>query len=124
MAALALIAAAAALAIPLALLFTFALCAVLRLRYPPVGRRVDVGPGTVVVHSLAGVLGLAMALEAPAFTRGLVLLAPVSHPWPGGVWWYYTVAADRIVGALFRWLVVPIAGIAVVRGAMRSVFAP
>ena len=39
----------------------------------------------VVVHSLAGMLGLAMALDAPEFARGLVLLAPVSHPWPGGV---------------------------------------
>ena len=46
----------------------------------------------VVAHSLAGVLGLAMALNAPGFVRGLVLLAPVSHPWVGGVLWYYTVA--------------------------------
>ena len=53
----------------------------------------------VVVHSLAGVLGLAMALDAPEFTRGLVLLAPVSHPWPGGVAWYYHVAASRAVRA-------------------------
>ncbi len=50
----------------------------------------------VVVHSLAGVLGLAMAVDAPEFTRGLVLLAPVSHPWPGGVSWYYTLAAPPL----------------------------
>ncbi len=78
----------------------------------------------VVAHSLAGALGLAMALDAPAFTRGLVLLAPVSHPWRGGVTWYYTVGALPVVGALFRWLVAPLAGLAQMRGAVRAVFAP
>ena len=37
----------------------------------------------VVAHSLAGAIGLAMALDAPQFVRALVLVAPVSHPWPG-----------------------------------------
>jgi pimeloyl-ACP methyl ester carboxylesterase len=78
----------------------------------------------VVAHSLAGVLGLAMALDAPEFTRGLVLLAPVSHPWRGGVYWYYKVGARPVVGALFRWLVAPLAGLARMRGAAREVFAP
>ncbi len=83
-----------------------------------------VGEATVVVHSLAGVMGLAMALEAPAFTRALVLLAPVSHPWRGGVSWYYTAAALPGLGALFRWLVVPLAGLAVMRRGLVEVFAP
>jgi pimeloyl-ACP methyl ester carboxylesterase len=78
----------------------------------------------VVVHSLAGVLGLAMALDAPQFTRGLVLLAPVSHPWKGGVSWYYTAATAPVVGALFRWLVAPVAGLASLSGALVEVFAP
>ena len=43
-----------------------------------------------------------MALNAPEFVRGLVLLSPVSHPWPGGVAWYYTLAASRALGPLFR----------------------
>jgi pimeloyl-ACP methyl ester carboxylesterase len=78
----------------------------------------------VVVHSLAGVLGLAMALGAPGFTRGLVLLAPVSHPWEGGVSWYYRVAASAGIGAPFRWLVVPLAGLACLRSAVAEVFEP
>jgi len=78
----------------------------------------------VVVHSLAGVLGLAMALEAPEFTRGLVLLAPVSHPWPGGVSWYYTLAAHRVFGAPFRWLVVPWVGLARMERSLRETFTP
>ena len=82
------------------------------------------GEAIVVAHSLAGVLGLAMALEAPEFTRGLVLLAPVSHPWKGGVSWYYSVAALPVVGALFRWTLAPPAGLAMMRGAVAEVFAP
>ena len=78
----------------------------------------------VVVHSLAGVLGLAMALEAPRFTRGLVLLSPVSHPWPGGVSWYYTLAAHKVLGAPFRWLVVPWVGLAKMDRGVRETFAP
>ena len=78
----------------------------------------------VVVHSLAGVLGLSMALNAPEFTRGLVLIAPVSHPWGGGVTWYYTVAAAPIVGPLFNWLVVPWAAQVYLRRGVKSVFSP
>jgi pimeloyl-ACP methyl ester carboxylesterase len=78
----------------------------------------------VVVHSLAGALGLAMALNAPEFVRGLVLLAPVTHPWPGGVSWYYPPAASRLWGPLFRWLfALPAGHYAIPRG-VGSVFAP
>jgi pimeloyl-ACP methyl ester carboxylesterase len=78
----------------------------------------------VVVHSWAGVVGLALALEAPAFTRALVLLAPASHPWPGGVSWYYTLAATRGFGWLFRHLVVMPIGLLTMRSGVDSVFAP
>lgn len=83
-----------------------------------------VGEAVVVAHSLAGVMGLAMALDAPAFTRALVLLAPVSHPWKGGVSWYYTAATLPGLGALFRWLIVPLAGLAVMKRGLVEVFAP
>jgi pimeloyl-ACP methyl ester carboxylesterase len=69
-------------------------------------------------------LGLAMALDAPQFARGLVLLAPVSHPWPGGVAWYYRLAASRLFGPAFRRLFVLPAGLASMRGGVREVFAP
>ena len=78
----------------------------------------------VVVHSLAGMLGLAMALDAPGFTQGLVLLAPVSHPWPGGVAWYYRLAASRLFGPAFRRMFVLPAGLASMRGGVGEVFAP
>ena len=86
--------------------------------------RRGVKDAVVVVHSLAGVLGLSMALNAPKFTRGLVLIAPVSHPWGGGVPWYYNVAAAPIVGPLFNWLIVPWAAHVYLRRGVKSVFAP
>ena len=86
--------------------------------------RLGVEAAVVVVHSLAGVLGLAMALEAPRFVRGLVLLSPVSHPWPGGVSWYYHVAAAPGIGPLFCWLIAPYAGRALMDSGVRAVFRP
>lgn len=87
-------------------------------------RALGASEAIVVVHSLAGVLGLAMALDAPGFVRGLVLLSPVSHPWPGGVSWYYHAAAAPLAGPLFRWLVVPYAGPALMAAGLREVFTP
>jgi len=86
--------------------------------------RKGVGEAIVVAHSLAGVLGLAMALDSPKFVRGLLLLAPVSHPWPGGVARYYQVAAARIVGPLFNWLIVPWFANLYLPFGIASVFAP
>jgi len=86
--------------------------------------RLGVAEAVVVVHSLSGVLGLAMALQAPGFVRGLVLLSPVSHPWPGGISWYYHVAAAPLIGPLFCWLIAPYAGLALMDGAVRAVFTP
>ena len=38
-----------------------------------------------VVHSWSGALGLRLALDYPERVLGLVMLAPVAYPWPGGV---------------------------------------
>ncbi len=78
----------------------------------------------VVGHSLGCVTSLAMALEAPGFVRALVLLAPVSHPWPGGVAWYYTAGADPLFGPPLRRLLTLPVGMAEMPGAVRGVFAP
>jgi len=78
----------------------------------------------VVGHSLGCVTSLAMALEAPGFVRALILIAPVSHPWPGGVAWYYTAGADPVFGPPLRRLLTLPVGMARMRGAVRAVFAP
>jgi pimeloyl-ACP methyl ester carboxylesterase len=62
---------------------------------------VGVGRVVVVGHSLGGAVACAFALAHPARAAGLVLLAGVTHPWPGGIAWYYGLAAMPVLGALF-----------------------
>ena len=83
-----------------------------------------VGQAVVVAHSLGGLAGLAMALDEPDFVRALVLLSAVSHPWPGGVAWYYGLGAHPWLGAPFRRLVALPAGRLRMREAVAGVFAP
>ena len=65
--------------------------------------KLGVGPAIFVVHSWAGALGARMALDYPQRVAGLVMLAPVAYPWPGGVGWYnriVTTAGDRPAAGL------------------------
>ncbi len=79
----------------------------------------------VVGHSLAGMASCALALNDPDLVAGLTLLAPVTHPWPGGgVNWYYNVAATPVVGWLFTELVGLPGGLASMEGGVAGVFAP
>lgn len=78
----------------------------------------------VVGHSWAGAVATNFALDHADFAEGAVLLAPVTHPWPGGVRWYYTLAATPIVGWLFAHVLVAPIGLASLRGAVAGVFAP
>ncbi len=86
--------------------------------------RLGVTEAVVAVHSLGGITGLAMALDHPDFVRALVLIAPVSHPWPGGVAWYYRLGAHPVLGPPFRRLLALPAGMARMRAGVASVFAP
>ena len=86
--------------------------------------KLGVGHAVVVAHSLGALAGLAMALDYPDFVRALVLIAPVSHPWPGGVAWYYAVGAHPWLGAPFRRLVALPVGWLRMRRAVTGVFAP
>ena len=55
----------------------------------------------VVGHSLAGAAATSLALNHGECVAGLVLLSAVTHPWPGGIAWYYRLAATPILGRLF-----------------------
>ncbi|MEM5583040.1 alpha/beta hydrolase [Roseibium sp. AS2] len=78
----------------------------------------------VVGHSLAGAVTAALGLAAPDRVRGLAFLAPVTHVWPGGVTWYYTLAALPVVGWLFvRTLTLPVAE-RLAPAAMTNAFSP
>jgi pimeloyl-ACP methyl ester carboxylesterase len=86
--------------------------------------RLGVGKAIFVGHSWSGALVTALALAYPQRACGLVLLAPVTHPWPGGVSWYYDAAAAPVVGELLaRTLVMPVGRLLLTSGVDR-VFAP
>ena len=64
----------------------------------------------IIGHSFAGAIVTAFALDFPERVAALVLLAPVTHPWPGGIAWFYTLAAAPVIGPLFaRTIVLPLA---------------
>jgi len=64
----------------------------------------------VIGHSFAGAIVTAFALDFPERAAALVLLAPVTHPWPGGIVWFYTLASAPVIGPLFaRTIVLPMA---------------
>jgi pimeloyl-ACP methyl ester carboxylesterase len=78
----------------------------------------------VVGHSLAGALAANFAIDHKDVTQGLVLVAPVTHPWPGGVTWYYKWSARPWIGRVFAHLLAMPVGLAVLNQAVASVFAP
>lgn len=78
----------------------------------------------IVGHSWSGALATAYALAYPERTAGLVLISPVTHPWPGGIAWYYDLASMPVIGPLFAHTLVLPLGLALLDGASKSVFAP
>ena len=78
-------------------------------------RRLGAGRPLLLAHSLGGAVALAWALQYGAEIAGLVLLAPVSHPWPGGVDWRHHAALAPLLGPVFRRIIAPVAGPRVAR---------
>jgi pimeloyl-ACP methyl ester carboxylesterase len=83
-----------------------------------------VGKAIVVAHSWSGALALRIALDHPERVAGLVMLAPVAYPWPGGVSQYnYAVTAPAIGPLLAHTVMLPL-GLLLADSGARSVFAP
>jgi pimeloyl-ACP methyl ester carboxylesterase len=75
-------------------------------------------------HSLGGAVATAFALAYPDRLAGLVLLAPVTHPWRGGLAWYNALLTTPLAGFVFaRALALPAGELLLARGA-QEVFAP
>ncbi len=86
--------------------------------------KIGVGEHILVGHSWAGALVLAYGLNHPDNVKGIVALAPVSHPWPGGIAWYYSLTSAPVIGFLFAdTVMLPLAEMQMGR-AVRSVFHP
>jgi pimeloyl-ACP methyl ester carboxylesterase len=78
----------------------------------------------VLGHSFAGAVALTLALDHPQRVAGLALVGPVSHPWPGGITWYYHVGSWPVIGWLFSHLL-PVPGAALtMQAGIDSVFTP
>jgi pimeloyl-ACP methyl ester carboxylesterase len=86
--------------------------------------RLGIGSAVFVVHSWAGALGARMALDYPGRVAGLVMLAPVTHPWRGGVGWYNEVVTMPLVGTLLAHTITLPLGCFLASPGARNVFLP
>jgi len=84
----------------------------------------DTGPVIVVVHSLAGALGARLALDHPDRVAGLVMLAPVTHPWYGGVGFYTRLVTTPVLGPLLAHTITLPLGLLLAEPGARAVFLP
>jgi pimeloyl-ACP methyl ester carboxylesterase len=87
-------------------------------------KKLGVGPVILVVHSWAGALGARMALNYPGRVAGLVMLAPVAYPWPGGVGWYNKLVTTPVIGRLLAYTVTLPLGFLLTEQGARNVFLP
>lgn len=86
--------------------------------------RLGVARAIMAGFSLSGAVAAAFALDFPDRTAGLVLLAPVTHPWNGGIGWYNKLAAAPLLGALFAHTLVLPLGLVVFARSAATTFAP
>jgi pimeloyl-ACP methyl ester carboxylesterase len=86
--------------------------------------RLGIKPVILVGHSWGGAVAAAYALDHPQNVAGLVLLAPVTHPWVGGTTWYYELGATPFIGPFFAHTFALPAGWLMVGMAVQAVFFP
>lgn len=87
-------------------------------------RRLGVDRAVAVGHSWGGSVVAELGLSHSDEIKGLVFVAPATHPWQGGVSWYYELASLPLFGELFtRTLTLPVAEMLAPR-TIGKVFAP
>lgn len=86
--------------------------------------RLGVSRAIVAGFSLSGAVAAAYALDYPDRVAGLVLLAPVTHPWDGGVGWYNKLAAAPLLGRVFAHTLVMPLGLILFARTVTATFAP
>ena len=86
--------------------------------------KLGIGPAILAVHSWSGALGARMALDYPNRVAGLVMLAPVAYPWPGGVGWYNRLVATPVIGPLLAYTVTLPLGAFMAEPGARGAFLP
>jgi pimeloyl-ACP methyl ester carboxylesterase len=86
--------------------------------------RRGIGRAIVIGHSFGGAITATFALRHPDKVLGLVFLSPSTHPWPGGIDWYYDVANLPYLGRLFCSTLTLPAGLQRIDQGVESVFHP
>jgi pimeloyl-ACP methyl ester carboxylesterase len=86
--------------------------------------KLGVGQAILVVHSWSGALGARMALDYPKRVAGLVMLAAVAYPWPGGVGWYNKLVTIPVIGPLLAYTITLPLGYFLAKPGARGVFLP
>ena len=86
--------------------------------------KLGVNSAVFVVHSWAGALGARIALDYPQSVTGLVMLAPVAYPWPGGVGRYNKIVATPVIGPLLAYTITLPLGLLLAEPGARGVFLP
>jgi pimeloyl-ACP methyl ester carboxylesterase len=85
---------------------------------------IGVSRAIIVGHSFGGAVAAAFAVRHPDLTAGLVLLAPATHPWPGGVSWSYDLVGAPVIGGLVSETITTPLGLALLPSGFAGVFAP
>ncbi|MEK9279665.1 MULTISPECIES: alpha/beta hydrolase [unclassified Bradyrhizobium] len=86
--------------------------------------RLGIARAIFVVHSWSGALGARLALDHPQRVAGLVMLAPVTHPWRGGVGRYNELIAMPVIGPLLAYTITLPLGYVLADSGARNVFLP
>ena len=78
----------------------------------------------IIGHSFGAAVAAALAVDHPDRVASLVLISPASHPWPGGVAWYYHAVATPLLGWwMTNTIIVPI-GETEIPNSLGRAFAP
>lgn len=86
--------------------------------------KLSIDKAVIIGHSYGGAVTAALAVLYPQKATGLVFLAPATHRWPGGVNWYYDLAAKPVIGYLFTELLALPGGLISMNTGIKSVFTP
>jgi pimeloyl-ACP methyl ester carboxylesterase len=86
--------------------------------------RLGVEQAIIVGHSWGGAVAPAMAINHPSRVAGLVMLAPVTHRWNGGIAWYHNVGALPVLGPLFAYTLALPTGVLMLNAGARGAFLP
>ena len=78
----------------------------------------------LVGHSMGAAVAVTLAVDYPERVVGLLLLAPATHPWPGGVAWHNHVAAIPLIGHAFTHMVTLPVGLDRLEEAVDTTFWP